>query len=151
MPSLENRMNRILLTLTLTFITTAGADLHGSIIVGADGTFLGLCDGPTGPASLANPASPYGNPFSRTSIYNRAGPYGSLYSIDSAYKLALSRPPYLIQTDAAFRKALINSGYRISPEMLHMLEIAPVNRITANRLVKRAIHPDELRRECAAS
>ncbi|GGR40148.1 hypothetical protein [Deinococcus ruber] len=144
-------MNRTLIfTLVFTLATSAvAADLHGAVLIGADGTFLGTCDGIYGATSITNTASPYGNLSSKTSIFNTHGPYGSSDGPYSAFKQGLVQPPYVVRVDPEFLTAITSPDYRPDFSLVQSLEAYSINRVTINGTVSYAINPNELRDFCA--
>lgn len=140
---------RLLLSLAFTLSTSAvAADLRGLALIGADGTFLGTCDGVYGATSITNTSSPYGNPASPTSIYNPRGPYGSVDGTYSAFRTVLSQPPYLVGVEPDVLEQLTRPGFREPTELLKALEASPTPRITVNRTSPFAFNPTELREAC---
>lgn len=126
---------------------SAGA-LRGAILVAADGTFLGTCDGRYGSTSIANEYSQYGGKYGSNSIFNTYGTYGSAYSTYSAFNKYTTSAPYLLAADANLLRMFTDYRYRPTPEIVRSLESSGATRVSANPYLSRAIDPNVLRVAC---
>lgn len=136
-----------LLALLATGAASAGP-LRGALIVAADGTFLGTCNGTYDRLSIANEFSQYGSEFSGTSIFNQFGTYGSEFSSYSAFNPYTSSAPYLLASDPELIAMFTAFNYRPTPQIIDALRSSGASRVSANRNLLRAIDPNVLRVAC---
>ena len=143
-------MRQALLLCTLALVSTAAAGpLRGAIIVAADGTFLGTCDGQYGSDSIANKYSDHGSPYSSTSMYNKYSDYGSPYSSESAFNKYASDPPYIFSYSADLERLFTAPSYRPTPQIVALLRKSGATRVSASTTYRDAIDPNVLRSACA--
>lgn len=136
-----------LLALLITSSASAGP-LRGALIVAADGTFLGTCNGTYDRLSIANKFSQYGSEYSGSSIFNKYGRYGNEYSSNSAFNPYTSSAPYLLASDPELIAMFTAFNYRSTPQIVDALRSSGANRVSANRNLLRAIDPNVLRVAC---
>ncbi|MCP2013418.1 hypothetical protein L1280_000546 [Deinococcus sp. HSC-46F16] len=139
------------LTLTLFALLATAASagpLRGALIVAADGTFLGTCDGKYATHSIANPYGRYGSKYSSTSIFNEYGTYGSKYASYSAFNPSTSSAPYVLSSSPELLRLFTSVSYRPTPQIVSSLRASGASRVTANRGMPGAIDPNVLRVAC---
>lgn len=136
-----------LFALLVTGAASAGP-LRGALIVAADGTFLGTCNGIYDRLSIANKFSQYGSEYSGSSIFNKYGTYGSEYSSYSAFNPYTSTAPYILASDPELMAMFTAFNYRPTPKIVDALRSFGANRVSANRNLLRAIDPNVLRVSC---
>lgn len=122
-------------------------NLHGMIVVAADGTFLGTCEGTTGVNSISNPYSPYGNQYGMQSMYNPYSMYGGTYSMYSPYNSYSVSAPYIVGYTPDLYKMFTAFNYRPSQEIRDALRRTSLPRVSTNPYVG-TIDPDVLRAAC---
>lgn len=133
---------------TLTGGAALAGSLKGAILVAADGTFLGTCDGTYASTSIANDYGQYGNQYGSNSIFNKYGQYGSAYATYSAFNKYTSSAPYLLAADRDLLKLFTDIRYRPTPAIIRSLQSSGATRVSANRSLVRAIDPNVLRVAC---
>lgn len=121
----------VLACFTLTCSAAAGA-LNRAIIVAADGTFVGTCEGTASPNSISNDYGLYGSEYAMNSPFNK-------YSMQAPYILAYSADLYALFTAAA---------YRPTPAIVTALQNSATSRVSVNPYLPRAIDPNVLRVAC---
>ena len=122
--------------------------LRGAILIAADGTFLGTCDGKYSNTSIVNPYSPYGSPYTQSSIFNQYGPYGSKYTTNSAFNPYTLTAPYLLAADPSLLRSITSAGYRPTSGFLNALRTSGGSRVSANISIPNGIDPNVLRSRC---
>lgn len=76
----------------------AQADNRPAIVVGQDGSFLGVVSSDQyADKSICNRYGNFGSPYSSTSVLNKYGQYGGTYSDLGAYNPNAQQPPLIIQ------------------------------------------------------
>lgn len=141
-------MKKLLCLVALLGTTASAGPLRGAIIVGADGVFLGTCDGEYGSTSIANAYSQYGNQYSSKSMYNQYSNYGSEYNSLGAFNKYSTNAPYLLSADASLLKMFTSPTYRPTPDIVKALRSSGAARVSANRALAKAIDPNVLRVAC---
>lgn len=136
------------LVVLLAAATASAASLRGAMLVAADGTFLGTCDGEYGTYSIANPYSRYGSKYGTNSIFNEYSQYGSPFGTYSAFNKVSANPPYLLSADAALLRMFTSATYRPTPQIANALRGAGGVRVTANRAIASGVDPNVLRVTC---
>lgn len=142
-----------LLVLTLSLLPAAhAADLRGSAVVAADGTYLGSCSGMSDPSSVANPYGPYGNAYRQESLFNPYGPYGNPYGPYSAANALTMNAPYLLPPAHPLLRTVSQPGYNENPRakarVAEGLAGGSLQRVSANIRLPKAVSPQDLRETC---
>lgn len=137
------------LLLGLLMTSVAGAQsLRGLMIVAADGTFLGTCEGTVGTYSISNPFSQYGSEYGLYSMFNPYSLYGGVYSMYSPYNPYTTTAPYLIGYTPELYAMFTNFSYRPTPALRSALSSLSTPRLTVNTYIINAVDPDALRAAC---
>lgn len=123
--------------------------LAGTLLVAADGRVLGRCD-LSPDLGLANMQSWAGDPHAPLSIYNREGRYGAPDSPWSPFNPQAPNPPYLVRLTPAVQDWLLSPAYQPGPATAAYLARSGGTRVTVSDRYLLRLHPDRLRRACAA-
>lgn len=116
-------------------------NLKGLIVLAADGTFLGTCDG-TGSNSVANEYGRFGSEYGVTSIRNQYGMYGGQYSLKSPYNPYSMSAPYIFGKSPELLAFVTKLGYRPSTDVINTLKTGSTPRLSKNKVLLNAIDPD---------
>lgn len=141
-------MKKLLCLVALLGTTASAGPLRGAIIVGADGVFLGTCDGEYGSTSIASDYSPYGNQYGSRSMYNKYSSYGSEYNSLGAFNKYATDAPYILSADAQLLKMFTSPTYRPTPDIVKALKSSGAARVSTNKYLAKAIDPNVLRVAC---
>lgn len=136
------------MALLLSVSTAIAGSLRGALIVAADGTFLGTCDGTYGTNSISNDYSRYGNKYSPASIFNEYGQYGSEYARYSAFNKLTMSAPYLLAASPELTSLFTSYTYRPTAGIVEALQSSGASRVSTNRNLVGAIDPNVLRVAC---
>lgn len=98
-----------------------GSALEGALLVGAEGTFLGvILRNRHNGISLANPYGAHGSRYAPDSIFNPYGAHGSRYSEASPFHPTTLTPPRIMQRGRFLGYLTVNRALRprIDPHAL---------------------------------
>lgn len=141
-----NMRRSILIFLTLSGSAFAGS-LSGTLVIAADGIFLGQCAGLYDSSSISNDYSPYGSKYAVKSMFNEYGLYGGKYAVNSPFN-AYGQPAYLVVGNSNLKSLFISPNYRSTPAVLSALRASGAARISINTNYPNAIDPNALRIAC---
>lgn len=136
------------LTALLSVSLASAGSLRGALIVAADGTFLGTCDGKYSTDSIANKYGDHGSAYSSTSMYNKYSSYGSAYASTSAFNKYASEPPYILAYSTDLSTLFTSRTYRPTPQIANLLRQSGTTRVSASTSYRNAIDPNVLRATC---
>ncbi len=136
------------LALSATSATAAAGSLNRAIVVAADGTFLGTCEGTVNSRSISNDFGNYGGQYGMNSMFNQYGRYGGQYSSGSPFNQYSTQVPYLLAYSADLYALFTSSTYRPSPAIISAIHNSGASRITVSQYMARAIDPNVLRVAC---
>lgn len=145
---MQQHLRPALILLALLSSTASAASLRGAIIVAADGTFLGTCDGTYGSTSIANEYSQYSGAYGSRSMFNRYSQYGSEYSNYSAFNKYSTNAPYILVADSRLLSLFANPSYRPTPAIVQAIQGSGSARVTINQYVVGAVDPNVLLQAC---
>lgn len=137
----------VVISFLVSSVASAGT-LRGAIIVAADGTFLGTCDGTMGATSIANSYSLYGNVYGLNSMFNKDGLYGGEYAMYSPFNKYSMYPPYLLSPNAELLAMFTSPSYRASPGIARAIQNSGAARVTVNQSIVGAVDPSVLKYAC---
>ena len=136
----------MLAMVALSGVASAGS-LYGTLIVAADGTFLGVCGGKYDALSVSNDYGSYGSKYAAKSMFNPYGLYGGKYSLNSPFN-AYGQPPYLLAGTPTLRTLFTSASYRPTPAVLNALKASGATRITVSTVYPGALDPNDLHLAC---
>ena len=125
----------------------SASPLYGTLIVAADGAFLGVCGGKYNALSISNDYGSYGSKYATKSMFNQYGLYGGKYSLNSPFN-AYGQPAYLLAGTLTIRTLFTSASYRPTPGVLSALRASGATRITVSTVYPGALDPDDLRVAC---
>lgn len=134
--------------IVLTLIILGNCSAQKAIIVAYDGTYLGLCNGKTGIDSISDPYSRYGGQYSVNGMYSKVSRYGGKVNIYSPYNKDSDFAPYVLQYSDSLYKQVSSPTFLASPQFINDLHGVRAQRVTVNKHIPNAIHPETLRERC---